>query len=602
MSNASLELGGGNWAAKVKEDGTGNLLGYAVGDTSGKYLPREFTFSRGADIGATRVNKDGLVEKFRENQFTYSNDFRSSLHWGHAGLAAYYGPESNPSGVPDDEQGYDGSGDVSFLLSTTNTLENPTSVHQFNTTTPNIAAVQTFSIYAKALGYKWLVIRTNTGTMDTYFDLENGEVGTEGSAVIEAKMVPAGNGWYRCSVTVNNSATVTSVAFGISNGDNSYNFAASRDEGGTNRGGIYVMHAQWDRGLVAAEYLESGSTTGKAGVLDNLPRIDYTSGSAQLLMEPSRTNELPHSEYFTRQTYWQLNSAGTRTDNVAVSPEGVKNAMSLKSVGSEYNILRSAPVSLDTSTEYVFSFYAKNVDATNAHYRVYNTDASGDVVGSTSYISQLSTTEWKRIEVSFTTNATDTNYSVYFASGNLGGEILLWGAQLEKGSYATSYIPTHGASDTRTSEGIPTAGAGVVDMSSFFQGDDFTLVAHFAENPVLSRDSSQGGIRLSDGDNQVGGFRIYRNSASAKLHVLFDPTSGDDFGYIIDGTKVAINRSGDDFKIFVDGSQTQSFTNVNFDSGLDDLKIWGDGSTIKITKLKLFDEALSDGDMVTETS
>jgi hypothetical protein len=45
MSKASLELGGGNWAAKDTK-----LLGYAVGDTSGKYLPREFDFSRGADI------------------------------------------------------------------------------------------------------------------------------------------------------------------------------------------------------------------------------------------------------------------------------------------------------------------------------------------------------------------------------------------------------------------------------------------------------------------------------------------------------------------------------------------------------------------------
>lgn len=73
MSKASLELGGGNWAAK-----DGNLLGYAVGDTSGKYLPREFDFTRGADIAATRVNKDGLVEKYRENLIKSSNDFTAT--------------------------------------------------------------------------------------------------------------------------------------------------------------------------------------------------------------------------------------------------------------------------------------------------------------------------------------------------------------------------------------------------------------------------------------------------------------------------------------------------------------------------------------------
>ena len=91
MSKASIEIGGGNWAAKDTK-----LLGYAVGDTSGKYLPRELAFSRTADIAATRVNKDGLVEKFRENQFTYSGNFSSAFHWGHQGLSAYFGPTSNP--------------------------------------------------------------------------------------------------------------------------------------------------------------------------------------------------------------------------------------------------------------------------------------------------------------------------------------------------------------------------------------------------------------------------------------------------------------------------------------------------------------------------
>ena len=56
MSNASLELGGDNWAAK-----DGNLLGYAVGDSSGKYVPREFTFTRGSNLAATRVAANGLI-------------------------------------------------------------------------------------------------------------------------------------------------------------------------------------------------------------------------------------------------------------------------------------------------------------------------------------------------------------------------------------------------------------------------------------------------------------------------------------------------------------------------------------------------------------
>ena len=73
MSNGSLELGGDNWAAK-----DGNLLGYAVGDSSGKYVPREFTFARGSNLAATRVAANGLIEKGRENLLTQSNNFSDS--------------------------------------------------------------------------------------------------------------------------------------------------------------------------------------------------------------------------------------------------------------------------------------------------------------------------------------------------------------------------------------------------------------------------------------------------------------------------------------------------------------------------------------------
>src|SRR5210317_2249993 len=38
----------------------------------------DFTFSRGSNLAATRVNSEGLIEKGRENLLTYSNDFSNS--------------------------------------------------------------------------------------------------------------------------------------------------------------------------------------------------------------------------------------------------------------------------------------------------------------------------------------------------------------------------------------------------------------------------------------------------------------------------------------------------------------------------------------------
>jgi len=99
MSNATLQVGGGNWAAQ-----DGKLLGYAVEPTSGRYLAREFTVNRNsskwvlgsdgylyevpADQPALEYYSDGtfrgaLVEPQSVNLCLQSEDF--STTWGNGG-------------------------------------------------------------------------------------------------------------------------------------------------------------------------------------------------------------------------------------------------------------------------------------------------------------------------------------------------------------------------------------------------------------------------------------------------------------------------------------------------------------------------------------
>jgi len=94
MSNATLQVGGGNWAAQ-----DGKLLGYAVEPTSGRYLAREFTVNRNsskwvlgsngylyevpADQPALEYYSDGtfrgaLVEPASTNLNTRSDNFGAS--------------------------------------------------------------------------------------------------------------------------------------------------------------------------------------------------------------------------------------------------------------------------------------------------------------------------------------------------------------------------------------------------------------------------------------------------------------------------------------------------------------------------------------------
>ena len=58
---------------------------------------------------------------------------------------------------------------------------------------------------------------------------------------------------------------------------------------------MYIQDAMINQGLAALPYVESGASTAKAGTLENEPRIDYSSGTASLLLEPQRTNLVEHS-------------------------------------------------------------------------------------------------------------------------------------------------------------------------------------------------------------------------------------------------------------------------------------------------------------------
>ena len=96
-----------------------------------------------------------------------------------------------------------------------------------------------------------------------------------------------------------------------------------------------------------------------------------------------------------------------------------------------------------------------------------------------------------------------TDASTFSYTGVLGSGVLLWGAQLETGSVATSYIPTVASTQTRTADSVTLTGA-----SSLIGATEGALYAEFE-----TRNSSASGWLLAvDADLSSNRIIFVRNS------------------------------------------------------------------------------------------
>jgi len=586
MSKASLELGGGNWAAKDRK-----LLGYAVGDTSGKYVPREFDFTRNSDIAATRINKDGLIEKHRENVLLNSDDFSiagASDGWG-----------KNNATVTSGYAGYDGTTNAWKLESTVLTSYNNLNQNETNNAaiTPLGSKVSTFSVYLKAGTTNWVRLNLN-GTGNVYFDLGKGQVGTASSGNVLGQIEKAGNGFYRCSIT-----RLSGSAFDIC-----YIYLAESDENllpntHSTPEYIFVQHPQLEYGLVATDYLESGATTGKAGVLDNLPRIDYTSGSASLLLEPQRKNEISHSEY--GGGYEVVDSNVTVTDNAEVSPEGLKNAVKIEGISTssatqavKFGALESGSVVGRTFTG---SLYIKPVDSRDVGGNVYLSIQRrfGDFEASTEAI-EIDSADWKRYEITYTFTGAGSGNQIgcdfkILSTQTPIDDIYVYGVQLEEGSYPTSYIPTYGTSVTRNvdvADGITintnanhTMLYDLETTSGRESTSSLVSVGYDVSNRYFIKGTSSSNVQL-----QVSGIGVFSGN--------INPTNE-----VSGRNKIAVQWIDGTGYLYCNGvKQIDTLSNSSSSNDIDYYELSGSGYSHKTHQFLIFPTALTDSECIALTT
>ena len=190
------------------------------------------------------------------------------------------------------------------------------------------------------------------------------------------------------------------------------------------------------------------------GVNANLPRFDYdpsTLACKGLLIEEARSNLFVQSSNFS--TLWVTDvGACTVTSDDAISPDGTQNADKLAFVGTNANRYQTV-VGLTIGASYTMTVWLRVASGT-ASVSIGNINAGVNVA-------QTVTTTWQRFTVTQTASAA-IRYPQITATNV---DVFAWGAQLELGAFATSYIPTTTTSLTRNADAVSMTGT---NFSSWF--------------------------------------------------------------------------------------------------------------------------------------
>jgi len=336
-----------------------------------------------------------------------------------------------------------------------------------------------------------------------------------------------------------------------------------------------ITEPQLELGLAATEYIESGASTGLAGILEDSPRFDYSGGAscASMLLEGSRTNEIGYSEYFEG---WTPQGSPTITSNYGTSPEGLQNSSRLKYTTDSDYIETSV-----TSTSGVFTLYAKGTG------NLILTDSGANASSTTAL-----TSSYQRIELYFSTNT--TTLQIKTDSSGLDAEV--YAAQFENDTYPTSYIPNHsGGSVTREADSC------LINPMSTEYSTNYTFFGEFER--IVSEDEESILMQLYDG-NAAGTnqYRILnRSNAQLRTRIYFSSSntsiiSATDSFQLGQTIKWAVQYDSRAIKVFIDGAEIGDTSQMV--GGIDVISL----ERMKVKQILLFDSTLSDFECITLTS
>lgn len=290
--------------------------------------------------------------------------------------------------------------------------------------------------------------------------------------------------------------------------------------GGTSHALASLPGWTFSRASPATTYAEDSSGN-LVAFAANTPRIT----DKGLLIESSRTNLVKESQELVSPT-WNL-ALTTVSNNVQVAPDGTMTADVVTESGGVFPI---QGFSWQNGVTYTYSVYAKAITDDTFGMRIQNAITSppqdqlvlvnltsGTATYNPGNKASTSTVNiapagngYYRISMTFVANVSQVGY---FALQGASG-VAFWGAQLEQGYFATSYIPTTTASVTRSADNPRMTGLTVQS--------DYTAYAEFARNTL----SSIASARLIGMGNTGSRASVTPLASTTTSHTAFNTLDG----------------------------------------------------------------------------
>jgi hypothetical protein len=515
----------------------GKLYSVIPSDGSG-----DFTFTRATT--ATRVNSDGLVELVPYNLLSYSEQF-DNAYWTKRGSTITANVTTAPDGQTTADELKDDTS--SFLhdlfFEPTGYAENSYFTLSAFVKANTISACRLIASQTGNVNYAFasfnLSTKATTATLSGTFTNPTSKIDT----------FP--NGWLRVSLTfqTGSGGALTWSSSGCSiRLEKPYQTQIYTGTGQS----LYVWGAQLVEGSNALPYQKTETRL-------NIPRIDYSLGGCpNILLEPQRTNVWLNSDDFNAGTISSNLITYTANTTETTAPNGTNTADKFEVTTSGGDARRRFTRTIAIQN-FSLSLYVKG--AAGQKFQLF---LARDSFAELKDINTTLNGEWQRIVLndSFSTTSSTVVMGVEFgftSDDSVAGQIYyLWGAQLEAGSYATSYIPTTTASVTRNQDVCVKTGIssliGQTEGTIFFDANfddsdtvNFSISDGTSSNYVLIDTTS---ARSVFARVQQGGVTQAQISTTSSFYSVGERLKcaiaykSNDFAFYINGTSIGTDNSG----------------------------------------------------------